>query len=272
MNVPSEPLVYADCFGPSLRAGITTTAFFPEAYAACTPDAYKDALVGRWAEAFGAPLALMTQTHGVGFVRAAAHAQPYPDADAQYTSAPGLYVGALVADCAGVVLSSNDASRPFCAVVHSGWKGTAQNIVGRVISAALSQAEGLTDAGFLSAWISPCARACCYRVEDDVAQLFLPRYAPWCTPESSNIQRGNAQPANVQPNAQQHTQPDRPRPRAKGYMLDIAGIIAEQLADAGIARSRIVVHPACSICTPQFHSHRRDGRAAGRSVVFAARL
>lgn len=60
------------------------------------------------------------------------------ETDGLYTTDPGLLIGVFTADCLGILLE--DPTIPMVAAVHSGWKGTAQAILLRLLD-ALKQDE-----------------------------------------------------------------------------------------------------------------------------------
>lgn len=65
------------------------------------------------------------------------------------------------ADCAIVGLSHRDPNVDFIALVHSGWKGTAKNIVGKTVE-SVKAIFGNEVSKDLEAYVSPFAKSCCY--------------------------------------------------------------------------------------------------------------
>lgn len=72
-------------------------------------------------------------------------------ADALCTTQPDLLLGVFTADCIGLILT--DPSVPSVAVIHSGWKGTAQAIVRR--SVQFMKKEGILHPEKAQAWFTP---------------------------------------------------------------------------------------------------------------------
>jgi polyphenol oxidase len=89
-----------------------------------------------------------------------AFAQPAraPEADGQATSTPGLAPLVFVADCLPVAL----AGARGVAMIHCGWRGLREGIVGR----------GVEEVEATAAAIGPGIGPCCYEVGEEVARAF----------------------------------------------------------------------------------------------------
>lgn len=85
------------------------------------------------------------------------------EADGLATTAPGLPVMVLGADCLPVLLWRRD--RPAVAAAHAGWRG----LVGGVLDAAVASLGG---ADRIGAAIGPGIGPCCYPVSADVRARF----------------------------------------------------------------------------------------------------
>jgi copper oxidase (laccase) domain-containing protein len=110
----------------------------------------------------GMPFATAEQIHGDHIaVVDGTSAFPVPGADGLITSAHGLCLAIYVADCAAVFLA--DRLGRAIALLHSGKKGTAQNIAGRAVG--LLQSRFGIDPCDLVAVISPCIRPPQYEVD-----------------------------------------------------------------------------------------------------------
>ncbi|MCX7930694.1 MAG: polyphenol oxidase family protein [Chlorobi bacterium] len=154
-------------------------------------------------------------------------------ADGIVTSERNLLLCISVADCCGVVIW--DVKQQLIAAVHSGWRGTAANIVGQCI-AHIVERYHITPSQ-LHAWLSPCASRQQYTVREDVAS-FLPDFAHPIGGDE--------------------------------FLLDIPGAITSQLCAAGIEPSHIAASGLCTISDDRFHSYRRDREHSGRMAVFTA--
>ncbi len=190
------------------------------------------AVLGREPEDFRA----LQQVHGATVVRRRRDESPdraSPEADAQFTTDPGLVLCANVADCCPVVLSCDAPA--MVGIAHSGWRGTAEKVAVALVRAMVEAGSPIDG---LRAWLGPCADGDRYEVALDVAS----RFAPWDDAIAPH--------------------PDR-RDRV---LLDVGRVIAAQLADAGVGH--IAVSAGGTISHTRYHSHRRDGFAAGRMPAF----
>lgn len=97
------------------------------------------------------------------------------EADALFTTTPGLPLAVFTADCVGVVIEGDRA----VGVAHAGWRGARAGIVRGLIDAFESAgAEPRT------ATIGPHIRSCCFEVGPEVAAQFGGHLAEttWGTP------------------------------------------------------------------------------------------
>ncbi len=169
-------------------------------------------------------------------------------ADGQATSASGLGVMVLTADCLPVIIASPSA----VAAVHAGWRGLAAGVLEEGVRAvrelgpvdALDARSGSERerAAEIVAVIGPGAGPCCYEVGPEVhAALAAP---------------GGAAPDG----------PAGTSPRA-GTPIDLKAIARERLLAAGVSSVRDV--ELCTICDERFFSHRREAQRAGRQAGIA---
>lgn len=93
------------------------------------------------------------------------------DRDAIYTTEKNLPIMMAVADCNPVIITDNAT---FVALVHSGWRGTKANIVGKTID-VLSKQLGV-EAVHMAALIGPSIAPQDYPVQEDVAAQFDKKY------------------------------------------------------------------------------------------------
>jgi YfiH family protein len=94
--------------------------------------------------------------------------EPWPEADGQVTTEPGLGPMVLVADCLPIIVGGYGAA----AVLHGGWRGLAGGIIAKGV--AELRAAGAT--GRLAAAIGPGVGGCCYEVGEDVHRVFAARH------------------------------------------------------------------------------------------------
>jgi len=151
----------------------------------------------------------------------------YLSGDALVTDVLGAALVIQTADCQSVVLV--DPVRRVVANVHSGWRGSIQNVVGQTVGVMR-------------------ARYGC-RAEDIVGGIG-PSLGPCCA-EFVNYRREIPD---------QYWSYRRP-----GDHFDFWRLSVDQLAAVGIPRERIDVSGICTRCNPHlFFSYRAEGKAAGR--------
>lgn len=161
------------------------------------------------------------------------------DGDALWTAAPGTGAGVRTADCVPILVALPGA--PLVAAVHAGWRGLCAGVVVETIRAIRDRA-GEAAVRRLVAAAGPGARGCCYEVGGDVAGLLarLPGGA-------AHVRRAGG---------------------ADRFRADLQGLAVEALAAAGIPRGRIEAVGPCTICSPRFHSFRREKTLTGRQLSF----
>ena len=92
--------------------------------------------------------------------------------DGLVTNTPGLALVVFTADCTPVLLY--DPKTGAVGAVHAGWRGTAQDIVGKAVQ-AMEKHFG-TDPACLKAAIGPNIGQCCFETDADVPQALLHTY------------------------------------------------------------------------------------------------
>jgi YfiH family protein len=112
-------------------------------------------------------IASLKQIHSA-LVLAAEHPGCAGEGDALLTSRPGLRLSVRSADCYPILLA--DTKRHAVAVVHAGWRGTADRVVVETIAKMRAQ-FGTSPTDLLVA-IGPGIGVCCYEVGAEVARLF----------------------------------------------------------------------------------------------------
>jgi len=147
--------------------------------------------------------------------------------DALLTDEAEVALQVRTADCLPVALAGGGA----VAMVHAGWRGLAGDIL------AASLARFRADLGVAPAEIEAVVGVgigpCHYRVGPEVVAAL------------ARLDAGDA-------------------PWRRGEAVDLGAFAGGRLAALGVAPERVVRLPGCTACSPDFHSHRRDGAAAGR--------
>jgi YfiH family protein len=169
----------------------------------------------------------MRQVHGadVGHVPGPQASDELPPArDASFTSAPGLALGVLSADCPGVLVADPEAR--IAGAAHAGRQGMAGGVVPALVRA---MTERGADPGRMHAVIGPGICGGCYEV-----------------PAAMRDEVGAAVPGAAC------------LTRAGTPGLDLAAGIAGQLAGVGVRWVR--TDGRCTAEDPGLYSYRRDGR------------
>jgi len=191
----------------------------------------------------GEAAAFLRQVHGAAVVRAERGGLAGVG-DALLSDRPRLPLAVFTADCLPVVVYDRAAGR--LAVVHAGWRGTAQSVV-RAAVTALVKAGSRPDA--LVAAVGPSIGPCCYEVDrlviDRLAAAFPAEWPSWVTGTGRDAQG------------------------EERWMLDLWKANEDQLHAAGLPAASVDNPRLCTSCRLDlFYSYRRGAR--GRLVTAAA--
>ncbi len=175
-------------------------------------------------------LAVAGQVHGSRVVAIDAPGL-YAECDGLVTTAPGVLLGIVAADCAAVLLADERAG--VVGACHSGWRGTVAGIAGATVREM--EKLGATPAR-MTVYISPCISAAAFEVGKEVAAQFDAAFV--------NQPEGAARP-----------------------FVDIKGAIRETLLQAGVPSPGIEVAAECTYSdTDTFFSHRAEKGTTGRMM------
>jgi hypothetical protein len=151
------------------------------------------------------------------------------ESDAMITNQTGIALCVKIADCCAILVY--DPIHRAIAAIHSGWKGTRQNIVKHTIE-KLQSRFGSKPSDLL-VYVSACASAANYEVGDNFEDYF---------PDS--VQRLNGK-----------------------LHFDNRKEIRSQLIKSGVNPTLIEVSEKCTIADDSYHSFRRDGVKSGRMLA-----
>jgi len=152
------------------------------------------------------------------------------NSDGMVTNEAGLVLNVSIADCGAILIYARD--KKIISAVHSGWKGTLQNITKNAVD-ILVKYFGI-DVKNILAFISPCASAKNYEVGEEFKKYFKRNLL--C--ENNKIYFDN---------------------RAE---------IADQLLECGVNSKNIEISTECTIENTHLHSYRRDKEQSGRMSAF----
>lgn len=181
----------------------------------------------------------LRQVHGDAVVDAALIAPgDVPQADASFTTKPGVVLAVMTADCLPVLLA--DKKGRAVAAVHAGWRSLAAGIIQKAV-ARVREALGDPKAQ-LAAWLGPRIGADDFEVGADVLE---------------------AMRATL-PEAARHF-----REKSQGkYLADLGGLARDALAAADVAAADVYDCGLSTYADPaRFYSFRRDGERSGRHAA-----
>ena len=168
--------------------------------------------------------------------------------DALVTDIPGLAIGVRTADCVPILL--HDPIRHVVAAVHSGWRGTVQRIVTKVI-AQMAVRYG-TRPQDLRAVIGPAIGPDSFQVGEEVVRAFSDTGFPM--DEIGSLR-----------------DPQPGKPMSGGHHIDLWQANRWLLGQAGIPENAIQVIGIDTFQSPEFFSARRETIACGR-IINAIRI
>jgi len=152
------------------------------------------------------------------------------ESDAMITDTPNLGLAISTADCASIFLY--EPKRKIIAGVHSGWRGTALNILGKTIKKL--EEEFKIDPTEIIAYLGPSITQKNYEVGEEVARNFEDEYL---------------------------------LPKNGKFLLDVAKINYDILRKFEVRKENIQLSILCSFeWNALFHSYRRDGELSGRML------
>lgn len=152
------------------------------------------------------------------------------ESDALFTDKRSIGLIVTVADCTPIFLF--DTYNKVIAAVHSGWRGTRQNILGKTINKLIQVYNSKPENIFAYIGASICQK--CYEVGPEVAKQFDSKYL---------------------------------LPNNDKFLLDVRGNCYDTLLQSGIPKEQIEVSDLCTYEQKELlHSYRRDGKLSGRMM------
>ncbi|MFZ6657345.1 peptidoglycan editing factor PgeF [Undibacterium sp. TJN19] len=171
------------------------------------------------------------QVHGTSVVEVTEKNQQCGDADAFFTSVPGIPLTVITADCVPILLARRDGK--MIAVAHAGWRGMKDGVLAALWQQLQARGERPED------WVAAIGahiRACCFEVSEELANDFV----------------------------QQYSDLDATLVRPSHRHLDLNFLARVALKQIGI--TEIDHHSACTLCSKNqdgkyvFRSYRRGDR------------
>jgi len=181
---------------------------------------------------------VLKQVHGIHCVDVAL-SQPAVEADACFTSRPGLACAVLTADCLPILLCASDGTE--IAAIHAGWRGLAAGVIESTLVCLRS------DPSQLLAWLGPAISQQNFEVGREVREQFLDLAA--------STRRVETEACFIA--------------TGEKFMADLYALARLRLAGAGVTQIWGGKH--CTYTEAGlFHSYRRDGADAGRLTTVIA--
>lgn len=151
------------------------------------------------------------------------------ESDALITNQKNLGLAITTADCTAIFIY--DKFNGVIAGVHSGWRGTVKNILGKTL--ALLANEFNSKPENLLVYIAPSISQKYYEVGEEVAVHFDSKYK---------------------------------KKKRNKFLLDVALVNYDILIAHGISKNHIEKSTLCSFDSQHLHSYRRDGDKSGRAL------
>jgi len=163
------------------------------------------------------------------------------ECDGLITSEPGIVLVTVHADCVPIYLY--DPETPAVGMVHSGWKGTVEQIAAEAVKKMKSTFG--TRPEKIRALLGPCICGRCFEVREDVKSIFVEKL-PWSA-------------EYIVPKDQEH------------WTVDLKAIIKNSLISEGVPGENIL---DAGICTAEntrlFYSHRHEKGKTGTMAALIA--
>lgn len=153
--------------------------------------------------------------------------------DGFLTSLSKVLLCVFTADC--VPISYIDEKSGYIGIAHSGWKGTYDNIAGKMVN--LMKKQGAS-ARTTKVWIGPSIGHCCYEVSDNLLKKFDERFNSYDTIHNNRY-------------------------------LNLQNINRQNIILEGIPPENIYVTEMCTKCNSDiFFSYRKQPETTGRMCTF----
>lgn len=151
------------------------------------------------------------------------------ESDALITNQQNLGLAITTADCTAIFIY--DKFNSVIAGVHSGWRGTVKNILGKTLTLLANEFNSKPEN--LLVYIAPSISQKNYEVGEEVAVHFDSKYK---------------------------------KKHGSQFLLDVALVNYDILIAHGIPKNQIEKSTLCSFDSQHLHSYRRDGDKSGRAL------
>ncbi|MEG0773274.1 peptidoglycan editing factor PgeF [Clostridium sp.] len=157
------------------------------------------------------------------------------EGDGIITSNTNTAIGVFTADCVPVILV--DKAKRIISAVHSGWRGTYDNIVGKTVN--MMKETYNCNPEEMKIYIGPHNRECCYEVSEELIHKF----------NTNPLFKGKI---------------------SQGRMLSLEKCIKIELLNENVKEENINFTRQCTFCSKDltFFSYRREEEKEGRMYSF----
>ena len=172
--------------------------------------------------------------------------QEFDEVDGVMTNKKNIFLCTTSADCTSLLFY--DDNKKVIADVHSGWRGTLQQI-GKKAVEKLTQEYGCNPKDIICC-IGPCIKKCHFEVDENVMELFKKKFE--YTGEIEKIIEKGKTINKIQK-----------------YNIDTTLINEIILKETGLLEKNIIDSGICTVCNSNmFHSYRADKEKSGRNGAF----
>ena len=154
-----------------------------------------------------------------------------PEADAAFTTQPGIVLAVLSADCLPILICAEDGAE--IAAIHAGWRGLAAGVIESCITRLLTPRERLR------AWLGPAIGPDSYEVGAEVRAAFVDA-------DSAAVEAFSAS-------------------RSGHWLCNLYTLARRRLATLGI--EQISGGGFDTLSDTRWYSYRRDGAQSGRQAT-----
>tara|TARA_B100001750_G_scaffold227652_1_gene221470 strand:- start:804 stop:1415 length:612 start_codon:yes stop_codon:yes gene_type:complete len=174
------------------------------------------------------PTVRVKQVHSADVIKVDAPLTEWVEADALVTRTPNLPIGVITADCAPIILMSDNV----VGAAHAGWQGAVAGVLENTVQAMKTESENIV------VYIGPCIAQKSYEVSVGFETPFL----------------------DHDPLAEKFFMPGR-----EGKLhFDLAGYCAFRLSACGVRK--IHIDGRDTLTDPNFYSHRGGATAIQRNL------
>lgn len=186
------------------------------------------------------------QTHTANIERVDMPNMSFDNVDGVVTDRKGILLATTSADC--ISLFFYDTENKAIGDIHSGWKGTLQQIGKKAVIKMMNEYNSKPEN--IICCICPSIRKCHFEVDENVMELFKKEFS-YTNRIDEIISKGKIKDSKQK------------------YYIDTTLINKIILEDIGLKKENIIDSGICTVCeSDSFHSYRVDGIESGRNGAF----